>query len=276
MSKEKIKREIPTPADSPWKHDEYNREILATNLTHTINTYEPPIVVSVNGEWGTGKTTFIKMWEASLKLKGSPVLQGKGIHETLYFNAWEHDFSLNPLMAFIYRLIESHKPEIDEINEFAEKMINSGIALAKSITKNLMTIGTGSLINTAAINATAQAYKKETNTTPIEQNKHYKSIKQDLDHMSELKKYFKQYVSLRTSDNQPLIIFIDELDRCKPSWAIQLLEAIKHLFCEAANVVIYYRKRSPATRPFHRWTLRPQLRWTQLFTKNIRFRIHPP
>ena len=51
--------------------------------------------MSLDGAWGTGKTTFVKMWQQQLNN-----------HEfkTIYFNAWEHDYMTDPLVALMGEL----------------------------------------------------------------------------------------------------------------------------------------------------------------------------
>ena len=45
--------------------------------------------MALNGSWGTGKTTFVRMWQKYLENAG---------YKTAYINAWEMDFATNPLV----------------------------------------------------------------------------------------------------------------------------------------------------------------------------------
>jgi hypothetical protein len=68
--------------DDPFKKDVLKREPYAIALTNLIKTVSQPMVLSVNGPWGTGKTTFLRMWEAKLKNDGFPCVfltHGKAI-----------------------------------------------------------------------------------------------------------------------------------------------------------------------------------------------------
>ena len=50
----------------------------------------------LTGKAGTGKTTFVKMWQQYLN---------NASYKTLYFNAWENDFDSSPLVAIMSELL---------------------------------------------------------------------------------------------------------------------------------------------------------------------------
>ena len=66
-------------------------------LTHLAGNLEGPCVLAVDAAWGTGKTTFIGMWSQHLRNQGFPVVP---------FNAWETDFSGDPLLTLTSELTE--------------------------------------------------------------------------------------------------------------------------------------------------------------------------
>lgn len=63
---------------------------LTTLLSNIGN--EDSFVMTVSAPYGGGKTFFVKMWQNYLKEQNG---------HTLYYNAWENDFSINPLASFI-------------------------------------------------------------------------------------------------------------------------------------------------------------------------------
>ena len=85
-------REIEIPKESPFKNDKLNREKYAKVLTSIVNAYQDGAVMALNGSWGTGKTTFVKMWKQYLKSKDFPII---------YYNAWEDDISEEPLFSLL-------------------------------------------------------------------------------------------------------------------------------------------------------------------------------
>jgi tRNA A37 threonylcarbamoyladenosine biosynthesis protein TsaE len=51
----------------PFKQAFYERQEFALSLTALLRNVTDNVVVFVNAAWGEGKTTFAKMWEASLR-----------------------------------------------------------------------------------------------------------------------------------------------------------------------------------------------------------------
>jgi ABC-type dipeptide/oligopeptide/nickel transport system ATPase subunit len=92
----KIKhQELEIPQDSPFQHCKLDRKKYALILTDIVNTYSDGFVLAINNEWGTGKTTFVKMWQQYLNIES---------FQTVYFNAWENDFDSNPLVPIMSEL----------------------------------------------------------------------------------------------------------------------------------------------------------------------------
>ena len=73
-------------------------------MTEIVELYSDGFVLAINNEWGTGKTTFVKMWKQYLE---------NNDFKTVYFNAWENDFDSNPLVAIMSEL----KPLINTKNK---------------------------------------------------------------------------------------------------------------------------------------------------------------
>ncbi len=84
--------EIPIPEEDPFEYDKLDRAKYVKNIARLIQSAAEPFVLSVNAQWGDGKTTFIKMLSQHLKNEG---------HPCIYFNAWENDFADDPLICFI-------------------------------------------------------------------------------------------------------------------------------------------------------------------------------
>lgn len=74
-------KDVEIDRHDPFKNDALqDRQQYATLLTKVVNLYGiDGCVMSINGKWGAGKTTFIKMWQQQLINEG---------YRTVYFNAW--------------------------------------------------------------------------------------------------------------------------------------------------------------------------------------------
>ena len=66
----KIKHnEIEIDSENPFSNCKLDRQKFSNILTGIINSYSEGFVLAINNKWGTGKTTFIKMWQQDLKNK---------------------------------------------------------------------------------------------------------------------------------------------------------------------------------------------------------------
>ncbi|MFV5687123.1 P-loop NTPase fold protein [Flavobacterium sp. ZT3R25] len=87
--------DVEIESGNPFANCKLDRRKYANVLLDLVNSYSNGFVLAINNKWGTGKTTFIKMWEQDLKDKEL---------QTVYFNAWENDFENNPLTALMGEL----------------------------------------------------------------------------------------------------------------------------------------------------------------------------
>lgn len=84
--------DVPIPKSNPFQNDALGREPIAGHLTSLLRTLEDPYVLSLSSPYGTGKTTFVRMWRQKLENEG---------FLPLYYNAWDNDFVDDPLVAFV-------------------------------------------------------------------------------------------------------------------------------------------------------------------------------
>nr|WP_253246528.1 P-loop NTPase fold protein [Snodgrassella alvi] len=179
----------------------------------------------MDGGWGQGKTTFIKMWQQYLKNLHIP---------TIYFNAWESDYTDDALIALIGEIsLSIEKLKIQDKTK-AEKIIapiyKYAAKFAKAVAPSAANLSikaiSGGLTNADELSKTLSALGE---SLVKEQVKKYEESRKTLSKFKEeLSKLAQCYTG---GDKQkPLVIFIDELDRCRPDFAIEVLEKAKHLF----------------------------------------------
>lgn len=196
--------EIKIPKKNPFEFDLLDRKPHIKTLTNFVKDIANPTVIAINGRWGDGKTTFVKMWQQ--------YLEDEDI-ESIYFNAWENDLYDDAFSA-IFGEISSHlgfdlSGNDNDIGEKVDHIIKRGI------------IGSVKFFSAGTINIDdeVKAYKQEFIGEYTEFKKNMVKFKSAL-----LEKTKEQ------GRGKNIIFFIDELDRCRPPFAIEILEKIKHIF----------------------------------------------
>jgi hypothetical protein len=207
-----------------------NRKGTAKFLTKYLDATPKVKVLNVNSAWGSGKTFFLKNW----------VEEQSSERACVYFNAWETDFSGDAFVSLVASIKEQLHEVIGPLQEaenlirkFTSKasktLIAATPALAKGVIKKFTGVDVGLFSEVADGDALADAAEKAVEKL-IETNKDTLAIVDDF------KKVFHELITLSShhraagGDVKPVYIFIDELDRCRPTFAIELLERIKHLF----------------------------------------------
>lgn len=195
-----------------FKDDKLNRKDTIINLTSLIQNTQESLVLAIDSPWGTGKTYFVNLWRAYLKEQNI---------RSIYFSAWEEDYSQEPLISILGELQNYCKDEglgetlLEKTIEKSVRILGRGaLALAKGLFKKYVADNTDEILG---------------EFVEQEAEKLIKGYSED----KKLTEQFKEALSemLQKLDGEkPFVIFIDELDRCRPLYAIELLERIKHLF----------------------------------------------
>lgn len=201
------------PPGQPFLNDKLDRERYADFLTQLVLRSNTPLVLGLDSDWGTGKTTFAKMWRQKLEVDGC---------ETLYFNAWETDYVAEPLVALVGELDIARRGRAEDQFEKVKCLAAEVLRKALPIAARLLTAGLLD-VKTEEIKEALEQLSEEAAEETIEA---YRTQK------DELKKFREALIELlkEIRGDKPLVFFIDELDRCRPTFAVELLERIKHLF----------------------------------------------
>ena len=209
---------------NPWSDDLLARQGIATRLTNLVATQGPPLSISLHGQWGTGKTFLLRRWQKTLELGG---------YQAIYFNAWEDDFCDDPLLAMIGHLAEHF--EGNKFKELARRVAELALPLIKENLLGVLKATTGVTIK---LDQQEQGSK-----TPLDAYLEQRATKDQL--KSQLAQLSKE-VTRETS--HPLIFIVDELDRCRPTFAIELLERVKHIFDVPHIVFVFGLNRDELTK----------------------------
>lgn len=223
---------------------------------------EDATTISLDGDWGSGKTFFVKQvklvleaYNSSFKISENnnesdqnddgdeninrdDIKQIKEVmsninkyffDETLvnnpqivvYYDAWENDDEVDPILSLIFRIVES-------INENFDIKIEIPDSIKKLLEKFTEIMGLKSI-------SLIFSFIKDCKSM-VKFNSKLKNQKQNNDLKQEIKVFLN---SLLKERGNKLIILIDELDRCSPSYAVKMLERIKHYF-DDDNIIFVF------------------------------------
>ncbi len=166
---------------------------------------------------GAGKTTFLNMWKQHLRNQGFPVVE---------FNAWQTDFAGDPFIALLSELtdgldtLSGNKSE--DLSENIVQLKKVGEKILQELTLSAIRVGTSGMIDPKVL-----LEEPDRSCAEIRLNE-YRDTRESFRKFKEALRSTATLV--HDKKNKPLIVVIDELDRCRPSYAIELLEVAKHLF----------------------------------------------
>ena len=212
-------RDLEVPEEAPFLHDRLDRKTPARVLTQIVASVEGPCVLSIDGPFGAGKSTFLRLWTQHLKNKGFPVAR---------LNAWETDYSGDPFPALVEGIrAELESPDSGDIEIRLKAFREAAGRVAVRATPALIRLATLGMIDVGPELANALGtVSEEAARDGIAQ---FQAQRKSLTAFREELCGFSEALSA-AHDDRPLVIGIDELDRCRPSYAIEMLELAKHLF----------------------------------------------
>jgi len=210
-------------SDDLFIGDFFKRQKLTQQLSKYLDILKGGTVIAIDAPWGSGKTWFGTNWKKYLEKQ----------HKVIFIDAFKHDYIEDPFVLIAAEITTLVK---NSNSGAADALKNEAYA----VTKVLMPHVTKMLINGIGKFILGVTNLKEVTEDAIKQlNNDISSdasdwVKQRFDEHEEEKKSFKKYNEALTeycaNQSKPVVIFIDELDRCKPTFAIKLIERIKHFF----------------------------------------------
>ncbi|HHW7578795.1 TPA: KAP family P-loop NTPase fold protein [Mannheimia haemolytica] len=200
--------------------DDFNRKSIAEKLIRLLTSDDidvSPMVI--DGSWGIGKSEFC--------LKTIDLIKNEYPDEyhVVYIDAFKTDYTGEPVLALLGEIINTCCPEQESRENFINKMGNAAAFLLKTTLKTAVSYIVRE--NVKDLEEEFSEAIKGTSSTLIDN-----AVSSLLKDQVEAEKNIKilQNTLREISNNKQIIIFVDELDRCRPDYAIDMLEVIKHVF----------------------------------------------
>lgn len=225
-----------------WAGDKLARRELAEQVEDYITArFKQPapgsgsFTFAVEGSYGLGKSYFLERLKLQLSLN----------YPVAFVNAWTDDTANDPLTSIFLAVEDALAEKLSFSNEAEKKKVAEKLKGVAKIAAKVALRGAGSIL------LTAKGYEElesafETGVDDIFGLKSEKSNDTALVSKRKLIADFQAKLSdlLDTLEadglfQRPLIIIVDELDRCRPTYAISLLEEAKHFFDDTGTIFLY-------------------------------------
>ncbi len=209
------------------KDDIFNRKKLHNVIIRVAtNSNDKSLVLALNDKWGNGKTSFVKMMSSEIKINHSEQF------DVIYFDAFESDYQSDPFIALtskIYSLIEKEEPKSKKLGQ---ELLSIGKKLGASFALNGAKFAVSTLTNGLVSGTTLEKAGESISdslSSPIEDYIEEK-IKTSANELATIEEFGILLTKIHKQINKKIIFIIDELDRARPDFSLDLLEKIKHIF----------------------------------------------
>ncbi len=191
--------------------DLFNVEVYVNALCSFIRSCETPMTISIQGDWGSGKTSMMNMMMVNMQ----------GAVWPIWFNTWQFSqFDMGN--SLVFSMMEVILKGLDCEVDVRKKIINGLIGFGKRVVRNVSDYTLGGEITSVISNSLDGGASEVDYALEV----------------AELKSKFVDAVKtkLAKEHRDRVVIFVDDLDRLQPAKAVELLEVLK-LFLDCDQCV---------------------------------------
>ena len=210
-----IRTDIKLLTDEPSDIDNIGFEKHANLLGSILLNSSPKFNIGIFGEWGSGKTTLMKMIENVLNEVPEVV--------TIWFSAWMYDREKGSIVLPLLKTMSEKINSIDKSLKDHDKW--------KRV-KNGIDNTFNALLESTSISIDAPFVSSTTDLSKMRSFLSTKNLGDKVTYYNAMQYLRKSLLDLRTKkgDRYRIVFFIDDLDRCFPDRALSIIESIKSFF----------------------------------------------
>lgn len=237
--------------DLPTDEDALDFKPYVETLVDVCKTASTPLTIGVFGTWGSGKTSLMRMVQRGLPKNFTAA----------WFDAWKYDKEETLWRAFLLSVLFAVRSKIKEGEpvedlDYLETMLYRAIDIERAggvtidlgklggkVTQGVVQLGLSFIPGGSVLSEFVKKVQQlgaESLTDDLTDAIQRERTKIHIEHVRFLEQFQDKFRSLVeqhvTNNGGRLVIFVDDLDRCLPEKAIEVLEAIK-LFVDASGCV---------------------------------------
>ena len=221
--------------EQPWENDDFDRRRFGEALLGLVESLEQPFTISMEAQWGGGKSTLIDRLVKVVNAGSGPMI-------ACSYDAWKGESVGDPIGALTLAIAQTLDGRIESAIDAGPSIIDRLRTSAKVTTSKL------AAWSKPAINAISLALAADGSITPDDAkalqvatsaaSDMAGAIAKELDDPKAIRQDFRATLEsavsrIRAQREGPgckLLVFVDELDRCRPDYCVQILERLKHFF----------------------------------------------
>ena len=233
------------------ENDIFEYQEFGTRLADLVSNIAEPLVIVLDAPWGSGKSVFIKQWAELIRGRDGSVV---------YFDAFGNDIHDDAFLALASEIHLLAEKTLGDGNQSSQTFLDTAKKVGKTLApiglRLAARVGTAGVLNLEDFRAGGEAFKsaakfigdeaeevlEKTISKKLQkaekEHESFEKFREALENVSKAITEKKQENNEENNEEKqkndhqslPLIFIVDELDRCRPPFALDVIERVKHLF----------------------------------------------